>query len=277
MGPLTRRLAFTFTLLLPLAAQAGHTDEPDVDYLAETLDKWDVRLSLTRLDVGVWKNIQLGTYTLPWLFRGKNLHARATFYQDETWAAALQLGILAFNPRDLNEDFEADVDFRIIPAKLQLTWTRNADERATVGIGWAQTLTDYAPGSSDDDEESEAVKNLEATLGASTGRLELAYEYRLSDFTALSAESQIMLFQRFGQGADAVITVDERTTVEIHEKAGAEDEGGFKGNIGGAVTWAWDTVHLKLGLYYGHYVVPLVGAFVPNPIFMPELDLSWRW
>jgi len=109
----------------------------------------------------------------------------------------------------------------------------------TVGIAWAQTLTDYAPDSSDDEEDSEAVKKLDGTLGASTGRLELAYEYRVS---------------------------------------GVEDDGGFKGNIGGTLTLAWDTFHLKVGLYYGYYVLPMIGAFVESPLSaIPEIDLSWRW
>ena len=273
-----RRLAAAALVLLsPWAARAGHTDEPDVDYLAETLDKWDVRLSLTRLDVGVWENIQVGTYPLLWLLRAKNLYGRATPYQTERWAVALQVGILAFNPRDLIESIEVDVDVRVIPAKLQVTWTRAEAQRLTVGIGWAQALTDVAPGESDSsDEKSKLLKDAEATLGASAGRLELAYEYRLSDLTALVAESQIMLFQRFGQGGDAVVDVDDRTTVEIHEKAGL-DTSGFHGNLGGAVTWAWDTFHLKLGGYYGHYVLPLIGTFTPDPIPMGEVDLSWRW
>jgi hypothetical protein len=35
---------------------------------------------------------------------------------------------------------------------------------------------------------------------------------------------------------------------------------------------------LKLGLYRGAYVLPLVGTFVPTQLkVMPELDLSWRF
>ncbi len=57
-----RVLAFALVTVCPALAQAGHSDEPDVDYLAETLDQWDVRLSPTRLDVGVYENVSVGMY-----------------------------------------------------------------------------------------------------------------------------------------------------------------------------------------------------------------------
>ena len=99
----------------------------------------------------------------------------------------------------------------------------------------------------------------------------------MSDFVAFSAEAQVLLVQKGGGSGTQSFKVDERTTVEVQEKGNANLNTKAQGNLGGAATWAWDTFHLKAGLYYGHYALPLVGAFLPSPILMPELDFSWRW
>lgn len=285
---------------LPRPARAGHTDEPDVDTLAESLDAWDVRLSLVRFDVGVYENVQLGTYYWLWLAKARNLWARWTFWQTEKWAAAAQLGFLAFNPRDLNEDFETNATFRIIPFKTQLTYTLNPDTRFTVGLAYAQTISDASKsiGSSPESAgesaaeaaaesaasstdgssgSSETTTEIEGTFGVSTARMELAAEWRWSDVTAFGLESQIMLFQNGGAAANETFQIDPRTRIELYQKGSGQDDNKFRANIGGNVQFAWNTFHLKAGVYFGEWVVPMVGAFVPGIPLIPELDMSWRW
>ena len=280
-----RCLAFALAVACPVTAQAGHTDEPDVDYLAETLDQWDVRLSPTRLDVGVWENVSVGSYYPLWLLKAREIHVRWTFYETEKWAVATQLGFLRFRPKDLNESFDTQSTFRIVPFELLGTYTYRPDLRFSVGVAYAEASVDSGPIQVETDttttdengEESDAVADVEGTLGISTGRLELAAEWRMSDFVAFSAEAQVLLVQKGGGSGTQSFKVDERTTVEVQEKGNADLNTKAQGNLGGAVTWAWDTFHLKAGLYYGHYALPLVGAFLPSPILMPELDFSWRW
>lgn len=280
-----RCLAFALAVACPVTAQAGHTDEPDVDYLAETLDQWDVRLSPTRLDVGVWENVSVGSYYPLWLLKAREIHVRWTFYETEKWAVATQLGLLRFRPKDLNESFDTQSTFRIVPFELLGTYTYRPDLRFSVGVAYAEASVDSGPIQVETDttttdengEESDAVADVEGTLGISTGRLELAAEWRMSDFVAFSAEAQVLLVQKGGGSGTQSFKVDERTTVEVQEKGNADLNTKAQGNLGGAVTWAWDTFHLKAGLYYGHYALPLVGAFLPSPILMPELDFSWRW
>lgn len=292
----SNRLATTLLVLvcLPGAARAGHTDEPDVDALAESLDQWDFRLSLVRFDAGVYENVQLGTYYPLWLLKARNLWVRWTFWQDDKWAAAAQLGFLAFNPRDLSKDFDTDATFRIIPFKTQLTYTLNPDTRFTVGLAYAQTISDAskpakpsaesaaaaaedATSTEESTDSSETTTDIEGTFGVSTARMELAAEWRWSDLTAFGLESQIMLFQNGGAAANETVNIPPRTKVELYQKGSGQDDDKFRANIGGNVQFAWDTFHLKAGVYFGEWVIPMVGAFVPGIPFIPELDMSWRW
>jgi hypothetical protein len=280
-----RFLSVALTVVCPALAQAGHSDAPDVDYLAETLDQWDVRLSPTRLDVGVYENVSVGLYYPLWLLKAREIHARWTFYQTEKWAVATQLGFLRFRPKDLIEDFDTESTFRIVPFELVGTYTYRPDLRFSLGIAYAEVSADTGPiqvetdttTTDEDGEESDAVADVEGTLGISTGRLELAAEWRMSDFMAFSAEAQVLLVQKGGGAGTQSFQVDERTTVEVQEKGSADLKTKPQGNLGGAVTWASDTLHLKAGLYYGHYALPIVGAFIPTPTLIPELDFSWRW
>ena len=172
-----------------------------------------------------------------------------------------------------------------MPFELLGTYTYRPDLRFSVGVAYAEASVDSGPIQVETDttttdengEESDAVADVEGTLGISTGRLELAAEWRMSDFVAFSAEAQVLLVQKGGGSGTQSFKVDERTTVEVQEKGNADLNTKAQGNLGGAATWAWDTFHLKAGLYYGHYALPLVGAFLPSPILMPELDFSWRW
>lgn len=297
-GPRLAAAGLTLALglaAMPCVALAGHSDEPDVDALAESLDQWDVRLSLVRFDLGVYENVQLGTYIWAWPLKARNLYARWTFWQTEKWAAAAQLGFLSFNPRDLSKEFETDATLRIIPFKTQLTYTLNPDTRFTVGLAYAQTVSDAsksiepspqsaasaaqmaATETQSSAESSDTTTEIDATFGVSTARMELGAEWRWSDLTAFGLESQIMLFQNGGAAANETFNIDPRTRVELYQKGSGADDDAFRANIGGNIQFAWDTFHLKAGLYFGDYVIPMVGAFVPGLPFIPELDMSWRW
>jgi len=278
-----RALAAGAALLCALAsgeARAGHSAAPDVDYLAETLDQWDFRLSLTRVDVGVYENVSVGTYYWLPLLKVPEIHARWTFYQDARWAVATQLGYLSFEPKDFDKEAESNAKLQVVPFELLATYTIRDDMRASLGFGYTEVAIasgQLSQGSSGADAKS-PFDSVEASLGLSTGRLDAAFEWRLSDLFAVSAEAQGLLFQNGGGAATETIQADRRTQLVLHQKASADLKTKARGNLGLGATWAWDHFHLKLGLYRGALVVPLVGTFVPNSLpLIPEADLSWRF
>ena len=94
----------------------------------------------------------------------------------------------------------------------------------------------------------------------------------------LSAEAQALLFQNAGGAATETIQADPRTQIVLHQKGSADLNTGARGNLGFGATWAWEHFHLKLGVYRGAIVVPILGTFVRNPSpLLPEADLSWRF
>ena len=261
-------------------AHAGHSADPDVDYLAETLDQWDFRLSLTRVDVGVYENVSVGSYYWLPLIKVPEVHARWTFFQSARWAVATQLGYMSFEPKDFDKGAKSDAKLQIVPFELLATYTIRDDLRASLGFGYteASVASGQLAQASKDAEEESALDSAEASLGVSTGRLDAAFEWRLSDQFAVSAEAQAMLFQKGGGAATQTIQADPRTQLVLHQQASADLNTGARGNLGFGATWAWEHFHLKLGLYRGALVVPLLGTFVRSPLgLMPELDLSWRF
>jgi hypothetical protein len=273
-------LLVTGCLLGSPEARAGHATDPDVDYLAETLDQWEFRLSPTRLDVGVYENVSVGSYYGLLLLKAPELHARWTFFERSKWAVATQLGYLTFSLRDLDKSAEPDLRLQVVPFEVLATYTYRPDLRFSLGVGYTEVAVssgELAPTQSGDADE-DLFESAKGSLGVSTGRLDLATEYRISDLIALSAEAQLLLFQRGGGAATETLQPDRRTQIVLHQKANADLKTQARGNFGVGVTWAWDTFHLKLGLYRGAYVLPLVGTFVPTQLkVVPELDLSWRF
>lgn len=284
MRPALLRVATAgvMTLLGTLGAReahAGHSADPDVDYLAETLDQWDFRVSLTRADVGLYENVSIGSYYWLPLVKVPEVHARWTFFQNARWAVATQLGYMSFEPKDFDQGAKSDAKFQVVPFELLATYTVRDDMRASLGFGYTESAVSSGQllKSREPAEEEGVLDSAEASLGASTGRLDAAFEWRLSDLFAVSAEAQALLFQNAGGAATQTIQADERTEIVLHQKGSADLKTGARGNFGFGATWAWPHFHLKLGLYRGAYVLPIVGTFVGNLPLFPEVDLSWRF
>jgi len=261
-------------------AHAGHSADPDVDYLAETLDQWDFRLSLTRVDVGVYENVSVGSYYWLPLIKVPEVHARWTFFQDARWAVAAQLGYMRVEPKDFDKAAESDAKLQIVPFELLATYTVRDDLRASLGFAYTESAVSSGQlaKSSKASGGDGVVDSAEASLGASTGRLDAAFEWRLGDVLALSAEAQALLFQNAGGAATETIQVDPRTQIVLHQKGSADLNTGARGNLGFGATWAWEHFHAKLGVYRGAIVVPILGTFLRNPWpLLPEVDLSWRF
>lgn len=270
-------------LLVAIPAQARHTkDTPATDYTAYTLDQWEWRLGPFRNAVGVYDGVSVGTFPLLFVsprFRIGNLQLKWRFLERGAWAFAARLGLFRYDVSDQagyepSEDGGEPFAATAFPFEMFATWRGT---RSTLNVGFSFTPVRVSGSSSDENGISGAIE---------TALLTGAWEWRWSEITAIVLEARIKLSERLVGDAFTIQPIDDDSYLEVHLGAGAPLDQA-KGNLSASFFWSWDSLNLRLGLAYGHLVIPVANVFFPDellaeedqlgPIFFPELDLFWRF
>ena len=267
-------LALLLSLQAPVLARAYHDTSPAIEYSAQTLHAREIRLSLTRVEIGVIDEIHLGTYTLPWLLRVKNAHGRYKFYDKDELAFSADLGIFWLSLSDL-EAFDdgggsKDATLVIVPLQLNGTWKLKSSDRLSLGLSYTPIFLSGVGAVG----ENVDIRGVGAT---ETVALHPSYELRASRTWAMVLDAHVLVLQRAQIDGAESIRLNERTRATLYQSAEADLKTGKQANLTLSALWSWEVFNLRLGLGYGHYNVPAAHLFFPTPFVMPEFDFYARF
>ena len=251
-------------------AHAWHDKQPATDYSASVLLDGEMRLGLFKAGFGLTDWLQLETYTVPWLLRVANLSAKAAVWRPGDWTFALELGLMSWNPKNLPGASEDAVDVPVVgvPLTAHATWHPAPELRLSGALGYTVTKVDASDVSDAD---------LSAVGAVSTGRAALSLEYRFGRVFAAVLEGHVMLYESIRADGSVTTELDEDTTVTTYADSDVDLGKALRGLATLSGMWSWQEFNLRVGLGYGHYRVPMISFFVPEPFVVPELALFWRF
>ncbi len=259
--------------LLPAPALAWHDTDPVTAYTAATLHVNELHVGPFRVGAGLADTFELTTVPLAWLLKTPNLQAKWNFYGDpraDGPSLAARLGLFTLKPHDFDDDIDEDLRFNLIPLAATATWAAG-DWRFNLTAAYTHVGTN-AEDLDVDDVEVGGVAAL------STATLAPAVEWRLGRVLALVLEGRVMVYQQtLAESSQTFEYNGGRTKLELFESGEAEIASAPLGNAVLSAFWSWEVFHLRAGLGYGHYNLPLVDVFIPEPVVFPELDFYWRW
>ena len=267
--------------LNPSSARAYHTYKTRLlDSTAYSLHRREVRLGLMELGYGIIDQLQVTTYTMPWILGmifqdvAPNLELKSTFYDRKRLALSASFGFVEGRVEQI--DFSADppestkINYLVIPMGVASSVRINSWVSTHFGgqFTFTDVIGDAEPGGNDVD--GAAVINLLQLWGM--------LEWRISRVTALTLTVRWLPYV-----SDTVV----RGNLEIDPNTGAiigiEVEI-FDLTNAFAVTpgfvFSWDRANIRLGVGYGDFFLEGVGLVVPGSAFhniSPELDIFVRF
>lgn len=255
-------------LLAAAPAHARHTDKERVtDQTAYTLGEYQIQVGLWQAGFGILDNLDVFSYTIPWIIRTGNVHTKYRFYDTGDWSFSGRIGIFRLDFQDFSPDAPPST-FTIVPFHLGASyryspsWTFSAESVYTSNILDGQLDTDALRGSA-------AVTNLQLTA---------TVEWRWSETFALITHMRTLVFQDTSAAANVILRPDDYTTVEVYgavESDVLDVQGAW--SIVPSAFWSWDTFNLRAGLGYGNFNIPGFNIVFIQRSVIPELDLFWRW
>jgi len=269
------RLGLPLVLAVALAGPARAWHEPSrpvTEYSAATLHSGEWRVyPTTLLEVGLTDNLQIGALPLMYLGRLPNAFAKLRLFSGDAFSFAVSGGAMYFAS---SEAFDATVLF--VPAAGHLSWRLQSGDLALHAS--LQVAYINANGTMSLKLGDLSLLDIDGTLTGTTVKVSPVLEWRRSRSFAWVVDGALSLSQS-ASGTGGVTTESNggRTSVEVFATGSVEESGQLRGNVSLSAYWSWDVFHLRLGLGYGHADLPLLGAFIPIPTLVPELNFYWRF
>lgn len=260
-------------LLSPAAAEAERPPSAEVDLGAATLERRELSLGLVRAQYGATRWLTVGSFTLPWgvmiydpASQVVNAYAKAGAPIGERLAASFRLGLVWARLDDLDGD---GLDAR---ARLLTTNTRLAAE---LGPRWALTgeLT-WVFAQAAAERLDEADTEVAGVAIANTGYVGLGARRALSRRLTLWIRGRLLL-DHAPVIAEGQAQISPRTRIEARARAdGAELS--TAGSVTAGVLATFGRLNLRVGVGYGHWIVPMVELPVGRNLPSVDLDIYWR-
>ncbi|MGB5194290.1 MAG: hypothetical protein WBN70_15000 [Polyangiales bacterium] len=278
---------------VPSKARAYHTyKERLLDTTAYSLERREFRLGAMKLSYGIFKYLEISTYTVPWLaglfleefetIGSPNVEFKSTLINRNRFALSVSVEFLwgrvssCTNPM-LNPDGQlctteaefSTVNWLVYP--ISVTSSVRINSRISIHIGGQYTATQATGGTRpfEGDISGSAVVNMLQIYGM--------FEWRLSRVVALTLTTRWLPYvsQTVVRGQ---IVVDDDTGATIGIQADILDNNAFA-VIPGAV-FSWNRANIRLGVGYGAFFVEPVGLVVPASVLnsiSPEFDVFVRF
>ncbi len=278
---------------VPSRARAYHTyKERLLDTTAYSLERREFRLGAMKLSYGIFKYLEISTYTVPWLaglfleefetIGSPNIELKSTLINRRRFALSVSVEFLwgrvssCTNPM-LNSDGQlctteaefSTVNWLVYP--INVTSSLRINSRVSIHIGGQYTATQATGGTRpfEGDISGSAVVDMLQIYGM--------FEWRLSRVVALTLTTRWLPYvsQTVVRGE---IVVDDDTGATIGIQADILDNNAFA-IIPGAV-FSWKRANIRLGVGYGAFFVEQVGLVVPASVLSsisPEFDVFVRF
>jgi hypothetical protein len=281
--------------MVPSKARAYHSHkERLLDTTAYSLERREFRLGLMKLSYGIFKYLQISTYTVPWLaglfldefetVGSPNIEFKSTIYNRQRLALSVSFEFLwgrvssctnpdpNLNPEGLvcttDAEFTA-VDWLIYP--ISVTSSVRINSRISVHVGAQYTATQATGGTQPVEAEvsGSAIVDMLQIYGM--------FEWRLSRVVALTLTTRWLPYvsQPVVRGE---FVIDGDTSANIGVQLDVLDNNAFA-VIPGAV-FSWNRANIRLGVGYGAFFVEPVGLALPASVLnniSPEFDVFVRF
>jgi hypothetical protein len=273
-GVLAARVALVLACCtLSRSAHAYHSaDEHLTDDTAWTLEghkAW--RLGLFKAAVGLGDRVTLGSYIWPWLGRTPNAYLKWRFYSSDTWNWAVQGGFFRLDTAAFDKHSENAAVFTVGSFSLLQSITITPHQQLSNGLVWTGVTV---RGQVDQDTLRGAGE-----AGLTNLQYVGAYEYRLSQTTALVLTGRYLIAQVLAGRTRFSVHPDEFTTVDVVADARDDTIVRLKHSFSlvPSLAWSWQHFNLQIGLGYGNFNVPGVNFMVPKRTLVPDFDLYWTF
>lgn len=268
-------LAVALTVLgIGNSALAYHSvRKQPVSGTAFLLNQGEWQVGLFRVDYGAMEQLQIGTYTMPWLVVFPNIQFKMLAFQNERWAVSLRPGLFY-------EDFElprkiygigpesTDIKLWIIPLEGYVSAV--IKERFTLTLAAVYTAI-AGKGSYNPDD-------YRGTAAAANAQIGLGFQWRVNHVTALTFQARYVAFQSATGVGNVTMDVDDATSADVRARGSANAADASNGySFAASALFSWQTFNLRVGAGYGNYNIPGMNLVIPKRYPFPVFDLFWRF
>jgi len=259
----------------PNSARAYHTyEERLLDNTAYSLHRRRARLGLMKLSYGVIDQLQVTTYTMPYvlgtLFEdiAPNLELKSTVYDQRRLALSGSLGFVTGRIEQIDS-----TKIRYLTFPISLAASVRINSRVNTHLGGQYTATKIVGGSepSDTDIEGAAVVDLLQLWGM--------VEWRLSKVTAFTFTVRWVPYVSDTVVRGNLVVDPGNPTIGIGLEIELLDLTHAYSLVPGFV-FSWERANIRLGAGYGSFPIDGVGLVVPGSVLnyvSPEFDIFVRF
>lgn len=250
-----------------------------IDYTAYTLRSNEVMLGLGSAAYGVFDQLTIGTYVLPW-FAFPWLHAPiATGYVkvrdwfDGPVSVSLRGTVAYLNASALSSELSNQATMSagvlIFPVELSLSWRIAPVISQSVQLTWV-----HAAASGETSNDTNVDVGLGGASTATSASLSSLTELRLTRVLSLTLRGTLLLGM-----SHIIVNADyERNGTRVMARLGASPRyPSVVGNIIPGVAFSWSHVNLQLGVGFGSNWLPIVGIPTQMVTLVPDADFYVRF
>ena len=265
-------LSWTGMALDPGSARAYHTYETRLlNTTAYSLHRRRARLGLMQLSYGILDQLQVTTYTMPWILGAifetvaPNLELKSTFYDRRRLALSASVGFLTGT---IVQTDDSKVRYFLMPIALSSSVRINSDVSVHLGTRFTAVTGGANSQPGGDQVEGAAVIDLLQLWGM--------FEWRLSRVVAFTFTVRWLPY-----ASDAVIngSLGGNPSADLELQVAADELRNAFAVVPGFV-FSWDRANLRLGVGYSDFFVDGFYLVVPGDVLRniaPELDIFVRF
>ncbi|MDH3727603.1 MAG: hypothetical protein OER77_08740 [Myxococcales bacterium] len=256
--------------LIPNSARAYHTYKVRLlDSTAYSLHRRRVRIGVMKLSYGIIDQLQVSTYTMPWILGAifedvaPNLELKSTLYNRKRLALSVSAG---FVEGTIKQSDDTKIRYFVIPVSLAASVRINP--KVSTHFGGLYTAVNGDADGGDDIEGAVVIDFLQ---------LWGMVEWRLSRVTAFTFTVRWVPYV-----SNVVVegTLDaDNPTVDVALEANVEELKNAFSIVPGFV-FSWDRANIRLGVGYRSFFVEGFWVVVPGQLLKnvsPEFDIFVRF
>ena len=262
--------------LAPNSARAYHTyEERLLDSTAYSLQRRRVRLGLFKLSYGIIDELQVTTYTMPWLLglifedAAPNIELKSTFYNRKRLALSASLGFLSGTIERIECVERTKVRYFLVPASLAASVRINSDVSTHIGGMFTGVSGDVDTNPGATDIAGSTVVDILQFWGM--------VEWRLSRVVAFTFTVR---WVPWVSGLIVRGSLDsDNPGIGIQLDVDVTDLTNTFAVIPGFV-FSWERANIRLGVGYGDFFVESFALVVPRSVLnnvSPEFDIFVRF
>lgn len=251
-------------------AERREEDTRQTDFSAATIAGGDVRAGLLQIEVGIFDEWTVGTYTYPWFLPivtsapSGDLYTKVRLFELDRFVMAASGGVFVVGVDDFDRKKIGDtsLSMTVLPLHLVGTYEPARPWRFSLEATWVQSflLGDW-----------QSTKHRTATgfIAGSGFQMAAVAEFQLSSVVGLHLIGRVAPYSSPAHVV-ADIEVDTQTAAFIDVDVWTQQVPWL---IQPGVHLAWHPLHVRVGLGYGSLFLPGLSLMTLENLPVPDLDL----